>query len=409
MAEAVVMPQMGYDMEKGTVVAWLKREGDTVSQHEAIVEIETDKAVVEIEAPVSGSLLRIVVPDGVTVATGKAIGYIGKAGESVPEAGPEQARATATTVAAPAEVPPTASGSPEVGARHLASPIARRIAEERGVDLSQVRGTGPGGRITKDDVLAVAEVTTGSAEAPEAPTPAPTGGLGSRTPGADGTIPIGKMGQAIARRTQATVNEAPHFYLTARVDMTDAMAWRERINQTLAPDERLSVNDLVMKACALALVKHPVFNSTFEGEQLRVHPKVNMGMAVALPEGLIVPAVLGCESKSVTQIASAARDLASRAKAGRLRQEEYTGTFSVSNLGMFGVEEFTAIIVSPQVAVLAVGEVQDAVVPREGGIYVRKMMSATLSTDHRAANGVEAALFAGEIRRLLEHPEEQGP
>ena len=169
MAEAVVMPQMGYDMEKGTVVAWLKREGDTVSQHEAIVEIETDKAVVEIEAPVSGSLLRIVVPDGVTVPTGEAIGYIGKAGESVPEAGPEQARATATTVAAPAEVPPTASGSPEVGARQLASPIARRIAEERGVDLSQVRGTGPGGRITKDDVLGVAEVTTGSAEAPEAP------------------------------------------------------------------------------------------------------------------------------------------------------------------------------------------------------------------------------------------------
>ena len=408
MAEAVVMPQMGYDMEKGTVVAWLKREGDTVSQHEAIVEIETDKAVVEIEAPVSGSLLRIVVPDGVTVATGKAIGYIGKAGESVPEAGPEQARATATTVAAPAEVPPTASGSPEVGARHLASPIARRIAEERGVDLSQVRGTGPGGRITKDDVLAVAEVTTGSAEAPEAPTPAPTGGLGPRTPGADGTIPIGKMGQAIARRTQATVNEAPHFYLTARVDMTDAMAWRERINQALGPDERLSVNDLVMKACALALTKHPVFNSTYEGEQLRVHPKVNMGMAVALPEGLIVPAVLGCESKSVTQIASAARDLASRAKTGRLRQEEYTGTFSVSNLGMFGVEAFTAIIVSPQVAVLAVGEVQDAIVSREGGIYVRKMMSATLSTDHRAANGVEAALFAGEIRRLLEHPEELG-
>ena len=409
MAEAVVMPQMGYDMEKGTVVAWLKREGDTVSQHEAIVEIETDKAVVEIEAPVSGSLLRIVVPDGVTVPTGEAIGYIGKAGESVPEAGPEQARATATTVAAPAEVPPTASGSPEVGARQLASPIARRIAEERGVDLSQVRGTGPGGRITKDDVLAVADATTGSAEAPEAPAPLPTGGLGPRMPGADGTIPIGKMGQAIARRTQATVNEAPHFYITIRVDMTDAMAWRGRINQALAPDERLSVNDLVMKACALALVKHPVFNSTFEGDRLRVHPKVNMGMAVALPEGLIVPAVLGCESKSATQIASAARDLAARAKAGRLRQEEYTGTFSVSNLGMFGVEAFTAIIVSPQVAVLAVGEIQDAVVPREGGIYVRKMMNATLSTDHRAANGVEAALFAGEIRRLLEHPEELGP
>jgi len=205
------------------------------------------------------------------------------------------------------------------------------------------------------------------------------------------------------------MNEAPHFYLTVRIDMTDAVAMRETINRTAPSKDRISVNDLVLKACALALAKHPVFNSTFEDDYLNVQPHVNLGIAVAMPEGLVVPAIIGCESKSVTEIAVAAKDLAERAKAGTLRQEEYTGTFSVSNLGMFGVDSFTAIIVSPQVAVLAVGEVQDATVPINGGIHIRQILYATLSTDHRAANGVEAAMFAGEIRRLLEDPSQLMP
>lgn len=407
MADAVVMPQMGYDMNQGTVVRWLKHEGDSVAAHEAIAEIETDKAVVEIESSVSGSVLKIVVAEGSTVPVGETIAYIGQVGEEVLEgtAAPAASPQATTLVAAASTpvVPPTGGG-----ADAKASPIARKLAAEHGVDLKKVTGTGPGGRITRDDVLAAAgggaagpAVTSSPAQS----TPAQASGpLTPRLPGTDGTIAVGRMGQAIARRTQSTMNEAPHFYLTVRVDMTDAVAAREALNLAAAANERVSVNDVVLKACALALVKHPVFNSTFEEDHLNVQPHVNLGIAVALPEGLVVPAVLECENKSVTQIAVAARDLAARAKAGTLRQEEYTGTFSVSNLGMLGVDSFTAIIVSPQVAVLAVGEVQEATVPINGGIQIREIMHATLSVDHRAANGAEAAMFAGEIKSLLEDP-----
>ena len=417
MVKEVVMPRMGYDMEKGTIASWLKHEGDTVVVDETIVEIETDKAVFELEAPADGSLLRIIAAEGATVPVGKAIAYIGEPGERVPEAAEPQA--TQPEVSSESQLSAvSASPARSSGSRRLASPLARRLASELGVDLSLAPGTGPQGRVTRDDVLAfhgagaasdVGRRAEGQTES-GAPASAPSalGGLTPRQPNPDGQIPIGKMGQAIARRTQSTFNEAPHFYVTVRVDMTDAMAWRDALNRQLSADRRVSVNDLVMKACATALQRHPAFNATFEGDHLRVHPHVNIGMAVALQEGLMVPAILSCEEKSVADIAAAARDLAARTKAGSLRQEEYTGAFSVSNLGMFGVSEFTAIIVSPQVAVLAVGEVQDTVAPRDGGIHIRKMMNATLSADHRAVNGAEAALFAAEIKRLLEHPAEVG-
>ena len=419
MVKEVVMPQMGYDMEKGTIVSWLKHERDTVVKGETIVEIETDKAIIELEAPADGSLLRIIAAEGATVPVGKAIAYIGGPGERVPEA--VEPQATQPEVSAESQLS-AVSASPRrnSGSRRLASPLARRLASELAVDLSLVRGAGPQGRVTRDDVLAFhgagaaddagrrAAGQTERVTASGAPVSAPgaLGGLTPRQPNPDGQIPIGKMGQAIARRTQSTFNEAPHFYVTVRVDMTDAMAWRDALNRQLSADRRISVNDLVMKACATALQRHPAFNATFEGDHLHVHPHVNIGMAVALQEGLMVPAILSCEEKSVADIAAAAGDLAARTRAGSLRQEEYTGTFSVSNLGMFGVSEFTAIIVSPQVAVLAVGEVEDTVVPRDGDIHIRKMMNATLSADHRAVNGAEAALFAADIKRLLEHPAE---
>ena len=417
MVKEVVMPRMGYDMEKGTIASWLKHEGDTVAVDETIVEIETDKAVFELEAPADGSLLRIIAAEGATVPVGKAIAYIGEPGERVPDAAEPQATqpevSSESQLSAESAAPARSSGS-----RRLASPLARRLASELGVDLSLAPGTGPQGRVTRDDVLAfhragaASDVSgrAGGQTESGAPAAAPSalGGLTPRQPNSDGQIPIGKMGQAIARRTQSTFNEAPHFYVTVRVDMTDAMAWRDALNRQLSADGRVSVNDLVMKACAIALQRHPAFNATFEGDHLRVHPHVNIGMAVALQDGLIVPAILSCEEKSVADIAAAARDLAARAQAGSLRQEEYTGTFSVSNLGMFGVSEFTAIIVSPQVAVLAVGEAEDAAAPRDGGIHIRKMMNATLSADHRAVNGAEAAIFATEIKRLLEHPAEIG-
>ena len=433
MATEVAMPQMGYDMTEGVVVRWLKKEGDEVKRNEAIAEIETDKATVEMEAERGGVLRRILVKEGAKVPVGEVIAYIGTADEELPEAPakggneakakPEKAEAPSSDGAprerpapeaapeeAPARAAPAAKGGPV-----KASPVARRIADEHDVDLRQVTGTGPGGRITKDDVQNfVKEAQAAPAAAPQAspsaapaqPSAQPRGmraGFAPRVPGPEGNIAIGKMGQAIARRTQQTMNEAPLFYLTVDIDMTRALEFRKELNESLS-GARVSVNDIIVKACAVALQKFPVFNSTFEGDHLKVNPHVNVGIAVALPEGLVVPAVLECEHKSLVQIAREAKDVSERARTGSLRQDEYTGTFSVSNLGMFDVASFTAIIVSPQVAVLAVGSVQPKPVVQNGQVVVRQMMSATLSTDHRAANGAESAQFAGEVKRMLENP-----
>lgn len=264
----------------------------------------------------------------------------------------------------------------------------------------------PGGTVPVGQAIAyigAPRETVAERATPAAPSGATTGSR-PRVPGGEGTIPLGKMGQAIARRTQATMNEVPHFYLTVRIDMTDAVAYRRELNRTSGEAARVSLNDMLMKACALALQTHPVFNSTFEGDHLRVHPHINVGMAVAVPGGLLVPAVLECEHKSLLQIAEATKDLVKRTRTGTLRQEEYTGTFTVSNLGMFDVESFTAIVVAPQVAVLAVGAVRPEPAVIGGEVAIRQMMSATLSTDHRAANGAEAAQLASEIKRILEQP-----
>jgi pyruvate dehydrogenase E2 component (dihydrolipoamide acetyltransferase) len=451
MALEVAMPQMGYDMTEGTVVRWLKREGDEVQRNEVIAEIETDKATVEMEAAGAGILRRIVVPEGQLVPVGWVIAYIGDADEAIPDAGAAPAQAPSTeppATAAPAndqdvkispmarhaadergidprlvtgtgpgrritqddvrrfaEAAAAAGAEPITGDRLAISPMARRLARERGIAPADIAGTGPGGRITRDDVLGHG---SGTQPAPAKATASAGRGLRAgfdpRTPNADGVIPLGKMAQAIARRTQATNSEAPLFYVTIQVDMTKAAEFRHDLNQALGAGKRVSINDIILKACAMALQRHPVFNSTFEDDRLVVHPHVNMGMAVALPEGLVVPAVMGCEAKSLAEISRDSRDVAKRARSGTLRQEEYTGTFSVSNLGMYDVDAFTAIIVSPQVAVLATGAVQAKPVVVSGEVMVRQMMSATLSTDHRAANGAEAAQFAMEIKRLLENP-----
>ena len=403
MAVEVVMPRMGYDMTEATLVRWLKHEGESVARGEVIAEIETDKAIVEMQSPADGLLLKVLASEGATIPVGQVIAYVGGRGEVVSvEALPAREEATtgASTSAQVAAKPGTDTADDE---RTKVSPIARKLADERGLDLALVTGTGPGGRITRDDVLALAG---------RSPTPIPSpavqrgirAGFRPRVPGVDGTIRLGKMGQAIARRTQVTMAEAPHFYLSVQIDMTKASALRRELNVAGAPKARVSLNDVIIKACAMALQHHPVFNSTFEGDHLKVHPHVNVGVAVALPEGLIAPAILGCEDKSIAQIASDAKDLVERARGGVLRQDEYTGTFTVSNLGMFGVDAFTAIVVAPQVAVLAVGAVRPAPVVVGGEVVVRQMMTATLSTDHRAAHGAEAAQFAAEVKRLLEDP-----
>ncbi|MDE2787586.1 MAG: dihydrolipoamide acetyltransferase family protein [Chloroflexota bacterium] len=402
MATNVVMPQMGYDMREGTVVRWYKQEGETVDRGEVIADIETDKATVEFEAYTGGVLGRIVAEAGVAVPVGELIAIITEPGESVPEvAAPAAAPAPASAaVPAPAAVDPEPPAAPapasDGGVR--ASPIARRLARERGIDLSLVAGTGPNGRITERDVENY-QAAPAAAEPAPAPAPAVTAAP------SDSRIELSRMRQTIARVTSDSKSTAPHFYVTAEIDMGKAMALRRDVNDESDPENRVSVNDLMVKACALALARHPKFNSFFRGDHLEVHGAMNIGIAIALESGLILPGVSNCESKSLVQIAAATKDLIARANSGTLRNEEYSSTtFSISNMGMFDVESFTAIIYPPHAAILAVGSVKQQPVVRDGELAVGTMMKATLSTDHRVADGAEAAQFLMEIKRVLENP-----
>ena len=405
MATNVVMPQMGYDMREGTVVRWYKQEGETVDRGEVIADIETDKATVEFEAYTGGVLGRIVAEAGVAVPVGQLIAIITEPGEAVPEAAPVPAAPDpAPAPAAAPAAPPTPAPAPEpapasADGQVRASPIARRLARERGIDLSTINGTGPNGRITEHDV----ESYQAPAAAPVPATPAPAAQpVAAPT---DSRIELSRMRQTIARVTSDSKSTAPHFYVTAEIDMGKAMALRRDVNDESDPENRVSVNDLMVKACALALAKHPKFNSFFRGDHLEVHGSMNVGIAIALDTGLILPGVSNCENKSLVQIAAATKDLISRANSGTLRNEEYSSTtFSISNMGMFDVESFTAIIYPPHAAILAVGSVKQQPVVRDGELAVGTMMKATLSTDHRVADGAEAAQFLMEIKRVLENP-----
>ena len=400
MATNIVMPQMGYDMREGTVVRWYKQEGETVDRGEVIADIETDKATVEFEAYAGGVLGRIVAEAGVAVPVGNLIAIITQPGEAVPDA-PEPAAPAAepapaaAPAPAPAAAPPTPAPAPSADGEVRASPIARRLAREQGIDLSLLTGTGPNGRIVESDVLNYQPAPAVVAPAAAAVAAAP----------ADSRIELSRMRQTIARVTADSKATAPHFYVTAEIDMGKAMALRRDVNDAADPDNRVSVNDLMVKACALALAQHPKFNSFFRGDHLEVHGAMNIGIAIALDTGLILPGVSNCESKSLLQIATATKDLIDRANNGTLRNDEYSGTtFSISNMGMFDVESFTAIIYPPHAAILAVGSVKEQPVVRGGELAVGQMMKATISTDHRVADGAEAAVFLMEIKRVLENP-----
>ena len=408
MATNIVMPQMGYDMREGTVVRWRKQEGEAVSRGDVIAEIETDKATVEMEAYQTGVLGRIVVAEGRTVPVGELIAVVTEPGEEAPSleelVSPPPSEAT-TAPAEQASSPGVAPVSQAVPAEETtaaapagevrASPIARRLAREKGLDLVQVVGTGPGGRITEADVLAYEEQM--KAAAPEA-VPAAAAPLAGR-------VELTRMRRAIARVTTQSKREAPHFYVTSEIDMTEAMTFHRQLNDTLEDDTRISVNDMVVKAAAKVLEKLPSFNASFQEDYLQLNPDVNIGIAVALEEGLIVPAIGTCQNKSLVEIARASGDLIQRAQKGTLRAEEYTGaTFSISNLGMFDVDSFAAIIFPPNAAVLAVGTVKEQPVVRDGQVAIAQTMKATLSVDHRVADGAEGARFLMEVKRYLEHP-----
>ncbi|MCX2726948.1 dihydrolipoamide acetyltransferase family protein [Thermomicrobium sp. 4228-Ro] len=431
MARPLVMPQMGYDMKEGTILRWLKHEGEYVERGEPIAEIETDKVNIEIESFASGVILKLLAREGETIPVGQPIALIGEPGEklaeeAVPAGATVGAAAAPAAPAAPSAPPGAAPGAPPEeeapppGERVRASPLVRRLAAEHGIDLTKIRGSGPGGRIVKEDILPLITAPRAPeappappppAAAPAAPAVAPVAPPAPPPPGLPEfeVVELGRMRQTIARRMAESFQQAPHFFVTTVVEIDDLLALREQINAQVPEEERVSVTDLLIKACALALREHPTLNASFVApNQLRVYKRIDINIAVATEHGLIAPFVPDADRKPLGEIARLTKDLIARAREEQLRPEEYQGgTFTISNLGMFGlVEHFTAIINPPQAAILAVGSILREPVYREGSdepVPVRRLR-LTLSVDHRVADGAAAARFLETVRHLLEHP-----
>lgn len=403
----IIMPKMGDAMEEGTLVRWLKQEGEAVREGEPIAEIATDKATIEIEAPGSGILKEIRVAEGAVVPINTPLAYIVGEGESLPEAETAPKSASSPQTEAPPTPQPTPAKAetptPADNDRPKASPLARKIAQEYGIDLRRIKGSGPQGRIVERDVLAYLD----SLKTEPTPTPAPIPTVApSPTPAMTGRIePLSRLRQITAQRTTEAKQTIPHFYLTMEIDMEEALALRAKLNQA---DETLkvSVNDLVVKACALALEKSPIVNASFQNNQLVYPEGIHIGIAIAVDEGLLVGVVRSCEQKSLRRIAQESQSLIHKAREGKLMPDEMTGnTFTISNLGMFEIEEFSAIINPPASAILAVGAVKKVpVVAEDGSIVARARMRVTLSCDHRVLDGATGARFLQELKRVLENP-----
>jgi len=395
-ATEVILPRLGQGMESGTIVRWLKSEGDPVEKGEPLFELDTDKVTQEVEAEASGVLLRIAVPEG-EVPVGRTIAFIGKVGESVPEVvEPSRASNTllqASTAEEPGAEPAMATNGREAavraGGRVKASPLARRLARERGIDLAALRGSGPDGRIVAEDV--------------ERSQPTPVAAVPEVRRGEVERVPLSNMRRTIARRlTEAWT--VPAFQLTVTIDMTKANALVAR-RRELDPDVRITVTDLLTRVCAQALMRHRRMNVQLTGEELLVFPSADVGIAVATPQGLVVPVVRKAERLTLEEIAATRTDLVGRARDGRLRVEDLDGgTFTISNLGMFGVEQFVAVLNPPQASILAVGATVDTVVPRDGELGVVPLMSVTLTCDHRAVDGATGAEFLQTVKAFVEDP-----
>ena len=408
----MTMPSMGADMTEGTIAKWLKAEGDQVSRGDKLAEIETDKTVVEMEAYAEGVLRQITAEEGSLVQVGTVIAYIGDLEDEIPEAvsapvveksdtqTPEQpltpAEPDLSTGQSDTAMDPPVTVTSAADGRVKASPIARKIAAEKGIDIATVPGTGPGSRITKADV----ENFSPSAQFASSGVSANIAIDGSDTP-------LSSMRQAIARVTVRSKTESPHYYVTHEVNMGAAMTFRSQLNEALDDGVRVSVNDMVLKAVTTALLKYPKWNSSFDGDKLVGHSDINLGVAIALDEGLIVPAVIGIQNMSLIEISQAVRDLGRRARGegGTLTQDEMTkGTFGTSNLGMFGTDTFAAIIVPPNAGIIAVGAVKAKPIVNNGNLEVGQTMNATISADHRVGDGAEAAIFLSEFQKTLENP-----
>jgi pyruvate dehydrogenase E2 component (dihydrolipoamide acetyltransferase) len=422
--KTVEMPKMGDTMEEGKILHWLKREGDTVKKGDMLAEVETDKVNIEIESFFSGTLRKILVNEGESAPIGASIAYIGMPDEPLPGGGGGNGKAAPAAPPRAEERPAPAAPAPQSavatapapapapaaapGERVFISPLARRFAEEHNLDYRQIRGTGPNGRIIKLDVeAALREAAPAAAAAPApvyAPEPVPAGvDMGEVV-----EIPLTTMRRTIAKRLAQSMQAAPHFYVTSVIDTGKLGELRKQINEYAATDPnpvKVSFNDLIIKAVALALLRMPQVNVSFAEDKLIQKKSVHIGVAVALEQGLIVPVLRDADKRGILDIAREARRLAEAARTNKLRPEDLSGgTFTVSNLGMFDVDSFTAIINPPESAILAVGSITPTPVVVDGQVVVRDRMKVTLSSDHRALDGAVAARFLQEVKRLLEEP-----
>lgn len=417
MANRIMMPKLSPTMEEGQISRWVKAEGDTIEPNETIAEVDTDKATMEMTSLEGGTLLKILVPAGNNAKLGQTIGIIGNPGDdisallaevpangsaaaSVPAENAEAPRAEATVQkASPAsENPESKIQNPKSvdASRLMVSPIAARMATENGIDLRSIAGSGPQGRIIKRDIEAALAVGQSH---PRSEITIPKSSAGYREENTS------KMRQVIAQRLTESIGPIPTFYLTVEIEMDNALALRKQINATLSEDEKVSVNDIIVKVAAMSLMKHPFVNASYRGTSIRFYDQADIGVAVAVEEGLITPVIRAANHKGFAEIAREVKELAGRARDRKLQPEEYTGaTFSISNLGMFGIKEFTAIINPPEAAILAVGGAAPTPVVRDGEIVVRNVMNVTMSCDHRVIDGATGAKFLQTFKQMLENP-----
>ncbi len=394
MATRVVMEALSPTMEEGQVTKWLKSEGDKVASGDTLAEVETDKAVMELVARGDGVLRKIVVPEGTTVEVGSLVAVIGAEDEDISSFAVDTAIPAAVESsdggAADAPAVPTGAAPAAVsgdGDRVKASPVARRMASERGIDLAAVHGSGPGGRVVKRDV-----------EGAPPPAAAITG------PGGFEDVPLTQIRKTIARRLAQSTGPVPHFFLTTEIDMERAVEARAALN-ALEEGPRVSYNDIVLKVVAAALLQHRACNAWWQGDHIRYFNEVHLGVAVAVKGGLITPVIRNAHLKTLRQIAVEVRDLAGRAREKRLQPDEYTGsTFTVSNLGMFDIDQFTGVINPPEAGLLAVGSIVEKPAVEDGRVVIRKRMRVTMSCDHRVIDGATGAQYLQTVRRMLENP-----
>jgi pyruvate dehydrogenase E2 component (dihydrolipoyllysine-residue acetyltransferase) len=405
MATKVFMEALSPTMEEGRLVKWHKHEGDAVRAGDTLAEVETDKAIMDLQARADGILRQVSVAEGQTVPVGTEVAVIAAPGETVAEAtsgGPLPPSPAVSRASSPAVSPSVADAT-----RVKASPLARRIATEAGVDLKLVTGSGPGGRVLKRDLEGAAHRVQASAPAPAPAAPLPA----SRIPHPEPSgapyedVPLTQIRKTIAKRLIASLGPVPHYFLTSEVDMERASEAREALNREVGEESRISFNDIVLKAVALALTRHRACNAWFQDDHIRYWNEVHIGVAVAVEDGLITPVIRHADRKSLREIGLEARDLAQRARNRRLTPDEYTGsTFSVSNLGMFDIDQFTAVINPPEAAILAVGSIVPKPVVADGAVVTRRRMRVTLSCDHRVIDGATGAAFLKTVKQMLENP-----